>query len=135
MEDKLNIMTMKKKDFEKIPLKDWNEEVIVDNVIIVPSRVKHDSGYLCMSFVGCVGNEPVIRTANCSDVLHIDGTGGYGDWWKGINSKIPESIKPKGWKIDCLPCGLLRIFCTSYKIKLGHGLSDFDIIAIDPKAK
>ena len=88
----------------------------IDNfngVVIVPSDDIHDSGYRCMKFVltnhgrvvGCVGGG--------SDVIHLNGIGGYGkyvDYEKVIKTGM---VKRVDWSIDCLPCGLLRLFCSS----------------------
>lgn len=126
----LEFMTAKKTDFKNLPrideLKETEREF--DSLIIIPERYKHDSGYLCMSVVGCKGDKAVCVMGGGSDVIHFDGIGGYGNWWKGAGSKIPEKIPPKSWTIDCIPCGYLRIFAYN-KITIGSMLSSFEIYA------
>jgi len=81
-----------------------------DSVIIVPTRKMHESGYRCMKFVLVRHGEIVGVVSGWSDVVHINGIGGYG---KDFSNAIrQQSVKPVGWAVDCLPkSGLLRIFC------------------------
>lgn len=118
----MNIYEMKKEDFAQVPIREWGDttEMLFDGIVVIPSDRKHDSGFMCMDFVGCCGGEPIIRTGAYSDVVHFDGIGGYGEW-KG---HFPKQVEPKAWCIDCLPCGYLRIFCSGKKIKIGNGCSD-----------
>ena len=87
----------------------------------------HDSGYQLIDFVACRGNTAICKLSGCSDVLHLDGIGGYGkDWLKKYGS-VPDMIKPVGWCIDCLPnSGLLRLF-THDKLTVGIALSSFEV--------
>lgn len=121
----------KKSNYKHLPKVDLiaNEDREFDSIIIVPEKHKHDSGYMCMSFAGVQGCMAVCLMGGSSDVLHLDGIGGYGDWWKGTGSKVPEKVQPKAWCIDCLPCGYLRVFVPQGKITIGNMLSDFDIYA------
>ena len=54
-----------------------------------------------------------------------DGIGGYGNW---IAGELLNRIEPKGWSIDCLPCGYLRLFSRS-TMTAGPALSSFEIYA------
>jgi hypothetical protein len=96
-------------EFQALPSRKWDEEVECHSIVILPTEEIHDSNFRCMDFVAIKDGEPLCRLSGCSDVIHIDGIGGYGKWrWKG---GFPESIPPKGWSIDCLKVsGLLRIF-------------------------
>lgn len=62
-------------------------------VIIVPTGEIHDSGFGCMKCILCKwtdeGNEVVGVVGGYTDAIHLRG------------------VKPD---IDCLPCGLLRVF-------------------------
>lgn len=123
-----DVMKMSIEDFKSLPYRDnWDsKEEIFDSLVIVPTDKYHDSGFVCMDFVGCINNKAIKRLSGCSDVLHIDGIGGYGEY-KGY---IPKAIAPKGWSIDCLPCGLLRVFCHK-KIRVDAALSSFEIYGVD----
>lgn len=102
------------KEFEE--LKNFKPKEKFNGCIIIPTKEMHDSGFMCMKFalvqhdkvVGCVGGG--------SDVVNINGIGGYGkDYMSAITSQKVD------WRIDCLPNGLLRLFSN-------HWLSIDDII-------
>ena len=91
----------------------------------------HDSGYRCMDFIAIKDNVAFCRLSGCSDVIHLDGIGGYGkDWYKKYE-KVPSRVPVHSWNIDCLPTsGLLRIWCRG-KLEAGAALSSFDIFAVN----
>ena len=160
----MKVGEMKRKDFESLPHRKWDKEVICNSIIILPSEIKkidlikykllkflsnklpniikapeyydirgmHDSGYRCMDFVAVNNkNEPICLLSGCSDVMHFDGIGGYGDDWARKYKGVPKLIPPSGWNIDCLSkSGLLRIFCDK-KIKCSSALSSFEFYAIN----
>jgi len=127
---KKNIENMTITEFRQVRSRVSFQEDIgkFDSLIILPTRQIHDSGYRCMDFVAVRGTLPVCRLSGCSDVIHIDGVGGYGKW----SGEIPDAILAKGWSIDCLrKSGLFRIFTGGcYKLRCGAALSSFDIYAI-----
>lgn len=56
----------------------------------------HDSGYWLMDVVAVVNGEPLCRASGCSDVIHLDGIGGFGlNWHK--RGGVPDSVPPSGW--------------------------------------
>jgi hypothetical protein len=159
----MNINEMERKDFEKLPSRGWDEEIICDSLIILPSKINpikswiyklqlklsellpnifkhpeiyeldgmHDSGYRCMDFVACSKREAICLLSGCSDVMHFDGIGGFGENWVRKYGTVPKLIPPSGWSIDCLPkSGLLRVFCDG-KIKCSSALSSFEFYAIN----
>lgn len=127
----MDINKMKRKDFEGLPHRKWNNDVgEFDSLVILPLRRRHDSGYRCMDFVAVKGDEPVCLLSGCSDFIHIEGIGGLGYGWLKKYGKCPSLVPPTGWSIDCLPVsGLLRMFCHG-KIKAGMGLSSFEIYQV-----
>jgi hypothetical protein len=99
-----------------------------NGVVIIPTDEMHDSGFKCMKFalmnysevVGCVGGG--------SDIIHLNGIGGYGqydiEYKKAI---ITNMVKRIDWSIDCLPNGLVRLFCSD-KLKIDDFIcSDFNL--------
>lgn len=107
----MHINDMTKEDFNKVPVYDGTNADLNDfrSLVIIPTGDLHDSGFMCMEY--CMVNqelEPLARVSGVSDVLHLDGIGGYGDW--DPSKGAPKLIVPKGWNIDCLPCGYLRLF-------------------------
>lgn len=131
----MNIFKSKKSDFYSLPRIDWNADMNgkqFDSIIILPERRKHDSGYRCMSFVGCIDGEPVAIMSGVSDVIHFDGIGGYG---KDLIIRVhgaPKLRTVTAWSIDCLPCGCLHIWARGKKIEIGYMLSSFEIFAEVP---
>lgn len=130
----MKISEMTRKDFESLPTKEWNKEVECTSLIILPGKAKdmHESGFRCMDFVAVKGDEAICLLSGCSDVLHIDGIGGYGNNWLGKYGTVPRAVPPSGWSIDCLPkSGLLRIWPTSQRILCGISLSSYEIYALE----
>lgn len=121
----MNIFDMKKSDFKTIPRIPWNndKDIKFNCLVIIPTNRKHDSGYKCMEYCAVKDGEPVGIFGGSSDVLHLDGIGGYGKW----TTAIPNKFDRKSWNIDCLPCGYLRLWCNDYILLANGCLSDFEI--------
>ena len=125
----MRVQEMTREDFEKVPRrKNFMAPVPkFRSLVIIPTDEEHDSGYLCMAFVAVSkDDEPIVWIPGCSDVLNINGIGGYGDW-RGCS--IPKMIPPIAWSIDCLPkSGYLRLFCGQ-DLTCGDSLSNFEVYA------
>jgi hypothetical protein len=100
-----------------------------DGVVIIPTNELHDSGFGCMKFallnnrnvVGCVGG--------WSDVVHLNGIGGYGKYGDKDFDEALKNNKTRriAWSIDCLPNGLIRLFCC-HKLDIDEFIcSDFNL--------
>lgn len=98
-----------------------------NGIVIIPTNEMHESGYMCMKFalmdhwevVGCVGGG--------SDVIHLNGIGGYGKLGPKWNALKTGLMKRVDWSIDCLPNGLIRLFCSD-KLELDDIIcSDFNL--------
>ena len=126
----MNIMEMQKSDFKNIPYKRHEvDSMKFSSLVIIPTENKHDSGFMCMDFVAVNGNfEPLYKLSGVSDVIHLDGIGGYGK--KALNN-IREGVVPvAGWSLDCLPCGYLRLFCNRNMETDDLGISDFSVYRV-----
>lgn len=109
----LNYMTATLEEFRNLPFY-WEPGMTFSRVIIVPQEDIHDSGYSVMSYVLVKKGEIVGKIGTASDVLHIDGIGGYGEW-DSIHG-IPTMVPVRAWSIDCLPTSkCVCLFC-------GHGM-------------
>ena len=141
MEELLNKLTkdvneMTREEFEELPERKWDEEIgSFDSLVIIPLEELHDSGYRCMSFVACNRSLAVCKMGGGSDVIHVDGIGGMGQW--GLlkfhkSGKLP--VLPDNWSIDCLKVsGYLRIFPGQpFGLKAGSDLSSFEIFSVPP---
>lgn len=123
----MNVFNMTKEDFDTLPYC-TDRKQLFDTIILIPTEKMHDSGYRCIKFVGTT-REDVYVLGEGSDILHIDGIGGRGDWQE--SDQLPELVKPRWWRIDMLPCGYIRLFCGD-KIKISDiALSDSEIWAKD----
>ena len=129
-----NINDMSRKELmDNIPYKKWEEEIICTDIIIVPIQKKHESGFRIMDYIACQNNKTICKLSGCSDILNLDGIGGYG------NDKLKKSTYitnrlPIPWTIDCLnKSGLLRIFIPNYKlfIPTGPSVSNMEIYPCD----
>lgn len=122
----LKITEMSKQDFATVPYLDlyneWdklapNGHLEFDGLVIIPVENEdgtinlHDSGWGRMEF--CLINtndEPIGRVGGGSDVVNLDGIGGYGADWLSKYGKVPRQIPIHGWTLDLLPCGYLRVW-------------------------
>ena len=122
----MNIFNMTKEDFAKVPYIgsriEWDklfkdDKLYFNSFVIMPVKNEqgslelHDSGYGRMEFC-LVDNdqEPIGRIGGGSDVINLDGIGGYGYSWFGRYAKLPDAIPVRGWSIDLLPCGYFRLW-------------------------
>ena len=84
--------------------------------IMLPTDIKHGSGYNVMCFV-LTGKDdtPIAKGTFGSDVLAINTI--ERNWER--------------WHIDCLPCGLLRVFSINRKNRVMFNVSAFEISQTD----
>ena len=80
--------------------------------VIIPTNEMHDSGFRCMKFALTAGENVVGCVGGGSDVIHLNGIGGYGKFEELERTLRTNTVKWIDWSIDCLPNGLLRIFCS-----------------------
>ena len=91
----------------------------------------HDNGRRALDLVAVLNDTPSGRLGAGSDVLHLDGIGGFGHNWIKRGEGVPSMVVPSGWNIDCLPVsGLLHLYCSSGKLLCGTALSSFEVYAI-----
>lgn len=119
------ISEMTRKEIAKLPRRVWSEILCeVNAIIIIPTRHKHDSGFMCMQYVACMKDRYIL--CGGGDVFHIDGIGGFGKWT--VAGGVPCMIPPKGWSIDCLPkSGYLRLWSSTKKLTCESDLSSMCI--------
>lgn len=127
---KINDMT--RKQFEAVLYRtDWKQQIVCDYIVIMPSKKMHDSGYRYMDFVMVKDGKPLCRSSECSDVIHIDGMGGYGYTNRKEILNYSDLVERKAWSIDCLKkSGLLRMWVNNYSLVCGPSLSSFEIWAV-----
>ena len=133
MSEKKGIFEMKRKEFWELPEREWNQDIgPFASLVILPSGRFHESGWRCMDFVAVdKDGYPICRLSGYSDVIHFDGIGGNGKNWldeRIRTGKVPTMIPVKDWKIDCLPCGYLRVRANC-ALTCGEALSSFELFA------
>ena len=125
---KSNVKEMTLDELLAVPNSKRIDEIrLFTGFIIVPTGELHDSGFGCMKFVLTHNNEIVGAVGGWSDVVHLNGIGGYGiDFQKNLIDRKAPVID---WAIDLLPkSGCLRVF-SSHKLILRNGYicSDFEV--------
>lgn len=114
---------MTKKELEKLEKITFLEEIpLLDELYIVVSNKKHDSGYKMYKIYGVDydENRREITYAKClsewSDAIHIVPTflNECGDYYSPVLS------------MDSIETNLIRIFVRNAKIKVKYNLSDFE---------
>ena len=123
MEKYLEDMTLQ--DFRDI--KPFKPTGVFNAFTIVPTDEIHDSGYRCMKFVLDYHNEIVGCVGGYSDVVDLNGIGGYGKDWK--TSTMTGKTDVIDWSMDCLTeSGLIHVFTHKYDLELADFIgSDFQI--------
>ena len=125
----INLYTLSElREMEYMPIK----KKAFSSVIIVPMTEVHDSGYRCMKYIllrwdgDC--HEVVGVIGGCSDVIHINGIGGYGkDWERGIATGTVERVD---WSMDCLcESECVRLFASRDLETRDWCGSDFEVFA------
>lgn len=126
---KKKIYEMSKEDFDQVPVNlALGLTTEFSSLVIIPTNELHYSGFMRMEFV-LVDKDffPICRVSGSTDIIHIDGIGGGGE----TTGTIPKQVKIKGWQIDCLPCGYLRLFADKTKaLKIYPPVSDFEVFGI-----
>lgn len=84
----------------------------VTSIVIIPTTKRHCEGlpYKDMEYVCCNHLTPLFRINGGSDVLHINGIGGYGLSDDILETMREDAVPAAAWRIDCLPCGYLRLW-------------------------
>lgn len=85
------------------------------SVVIVPTGKLHDSGFMAMKFILLRKGKVVGVVGGGSDVVHINGIGGYGKELEALKTGEVERVS---WSLDCLPKSrCIRLFsdreCTT----------------------
>lgn len=109
-----DIKEFRKEDFKAYdsvyinPAKLYNR---IYGIVIANTDYTHDSGYKCIrAYALDIDNNIIGTITDYSDVIHINGIGGYGKYSHYIDSPTSDLVERKSFSIDLLPCGYFRIF-------------------------
>lgn len=107
----------------------YEEGTTFSSVVIVPVNDIHDSGYRCMKFILVNHGTIVGAVSGWSDVLHLNGIGGYGiDYKTTIKTQKTNRV---AWSIDCLKKSrCLRLFADKQLILPYTPVSSAEVFAI-----
>ena len=126
----MKITEMSKQDFASVPYIDiyhnWEKlapdgRLEFNSLVVIPVENEdgtidlHDSGWGNMAF--CLidkNDEPIGKVGGGSDVVNLDGIGGYGYDWLNKYDKVPSHIPIHSWSLDMLPCGYLRVWARTH---------------------
>ena len=123
-----DIMHMTREEF--LAIENFGEHEKFEALIIVPTDELHDSGWRTMKFILVRENEIVGAVSGYSDVININGIGGYGKDYK--EALRTQKVPVIGWKIDCLPVsGCLSLWCGKLCSAAGWIGSDFEFFVED----
>lgn len=125
----MDLLKLKKEDFENLPSKNCeykDKENPFHSFILIPTEEIHDSEWGCIKIVGIDYENNMYELTKWSDVIHLDGIGGYGLDFENIRS---NKIEVHGWSIDLLPCGYFRLWSNGKNI-LGSCMSSFEIYGL-----
>ena len=114
---------MKLKPFE--PKEPFNGFIVIPRVDCEP----HDSGYSMIKIALTNHGRVVGCVEGCSDVIHLNGIGGFGKFGDKYSERVNTKQGPIiDWSIDIAPTnGLVRVFC-SHELELSDfPLSDLPI--------
>lgn len=123
---KLNDYTLE----ELRAIENFGEQEEFSAFAIVPMEELHDSGYRAMKFILERDGEIVGAASGWSDVVHVNGIGGYGAYGDDFMSALKSQMVPRvGMSMDCLPkSGCVRFFCDRGRIMKAEDIIGSDFI-------
>lgn len=93
-----------------------NEIPLLDEIYVIPTRRKHDSGYMCMEIIG-VNRNDYKKKLSTSDVIDLDDIFVENRW--SLSMDIPE-------------CGVIRLFSHRGQFKINtYGISTFSFEIVE----
>lgn len=112
---------MTKKELLELEMEEDGAEIpLLDNIYLIPTRRKHDSGYYCMEIVGTTNDGKYMKKlATYSDVFDI------GDVFESLPSPMVS--------IDIPECNVIHFYnINHYKFKVvWWGYSTFKMLAVE----
>ena len=111
-------------------LKPFEPKEPFNGFIIIPQMYceLHDSGYRMIKIALTNKGRVVGCVEGCTDVIHLNGIGGYGKYNDKYSERVSSKMVPViDWSIDVAPNGFVRVFCT-HELELSDlPLSDLPI--------
>lgn len=126
MEENKSLLEYTREEF--LAIENHNPVGSFNDVIIVPTDDIHDSGFRCMKFILVRQGAIVGAVSGWSDVLHLNGIGGYGKYEEFHMALASGMTKRIGWKIDCLTkSNCIRLMCDHNLSADYMAVSDYSV--------
>lgn len=110
-------MNTRRKDFLKLKVRDWNKISTYEQIALVPTGRKHESGYHLIAIVGYLDNKPHEIAAWCDDV----------NWHFKAFRKKAEFVSD--FRNDMYyPSGINHFWGRGIEFEVGHGHSSTDVV-------
>lgn len=107
-------MRYKIKELRKLPRRKWDDIKCYDSLMIIPSGLKHDSGWALIYIIGMKDDSLEIAAA-CDDIC-----------WK-----IPKAIAYDFRTDMYYPGGIVHVWSRDYQFQVGCSLSSTDVTLIE----
>ena len=105
-----------KKELLSLKQRYWDKTSEYSSVLLVNSRMKHDSGYNLFAIIGVDDDGVPVEIAGYMDDFRLDRV-------KGTDVLTDIRLKPYHIGIDCSMHGVFRIHSYRYSIEVGPSLS------------
>lgn len=114
-----DICEVTRQEFLSLPYAKWDEHIVGDSLVIIPTEQEHISRYRCMCYCVVRNRHPYILVGDKTDLVLLENY--------NCHAQDKQNV-PRTWKMDCLPySGLIRIWVDGYEIKTGISTSDMEI--------
>lgn len=112
----MSLVDVKRKELDSLPRREWDKESVYGSVMLLPSRKKHDSGWMVINIIGCRDGKPVeIATECCDDI----------NW-------IYRASQDYRLRTDmAYPSGIAHMWGNDIQFRVKHSLSSTDIVIED----
>ena len=109
---------MKINELKKLPFKEWRETKRYNQILIIRSGKKHDSGWSIIYIIGCKKGKPVEIVGGCDDI-----------GWDVSEISDEYSLRSDMY----YPSGVLRFWSNRYDFEIGLILSSTTIKLVPRK--
>lgn len=111
-------------------IENFGEQEEFSAFAIVPMEELHESGYRVMKFILERDGKIVGAVSGWSDMVHVNGIGGYGAYGDDFMSALKSQMTPRvAIRLDCLPTsGCIRFFCDRDSIMKAEDFIGSDFI-------
>jgi len=108
-----------RRELLKLPERKGNDVTFYSSILIVPSGLKHDSGYMMIAIIGIIDGEPKEICAYPDDIC-----------WDFTN--FHQKYESTGMRTDCYyPTGILHFWGNGIQFMVGSAFSSTTISVLN----